>query len=200
MARTSIDLCNAALSLIGANQISSLSDNTREAEACSKAYELTVGASLTVPGGSPMRWSFATRQESLAALADVPVARWAKAWALPDGSLMVHAITSGDAPIVFDIMGDGTVLTDEHDAVVCDHTYRPAEALWPAPFANAFVYELAAVLAMALNENRDLAKTMAGMAAWPGARNADSQQHTAHRLRATRLTSGRFGGRFSGGR
>lgn len=196
MARSSIDLCNAALSLIGANAISSLSGSTREAEACSKAYELTVGAALTMPGGAPFRWSFASRQESLAALTDAPEARWSKAWQLPTACLAVHALTVADAPIAFALYGDNVACTDEWDTVVCDHTYRPDENLWPAFFADAFVYELAAVLAMALNENRDLSAQMAKMARWAGARNADSQQRTAPRLRATRLIAGRFGGRF----
>lgn len=196
MARTSIDLCNAALSKIGANAISSLTDVTREAEACAAEYELAVGAALTTPGGAPFRWSFASRQVSLAALSDTPAARWAKAWQLPDGCLAVHAITANDALIPFDLYGDGKVFTDDHDAVVCDHTYRVEEALWPGFFADCFASDLATRLALILNENAGLAQTIGKTIGWAGARAADSQQRTAQRLRATRLIAGRFGGRY----
>jgi hypothetical protein len=57
------------------------------------------------------------------------------------------------------------------------------------------VQDLASRLAMGLNENTDLAKNLAAGVDWRGVRTADSQARTSPRLRATRLTGARFGGR-----
>lgn len=192
MARTPLDVCNAALALIGANPIATFDDGSVEGVACGQLYENCVGFSLLTPGGSPMRWSFATRQERLAPLADTPEGRWSKAWAMPSSNLKIHAVTENDTPIAFAIYGD-KIFTDQHDDLICDHAFRTHESLWPADFADAVSREMAARLALALNENADLAAEIRKGLFWSGVRTADSQQRTSRRLRATRLRSARFG-------
>ena len=192
MARTPLDVCNAALTLIGANAIAAFDDGSTEGVAAGQLYENCVGFALLTPGGSPMRWSFATRQERLAALTDTPAGRWTKAWQMPALQLKIHAVTENDAPIAFAIYGD-KIFTNDHTDLICDHTFRVHESLWPADFADAVSREMAARLALALNENADLAAEIRKGLFWSGVRTADSQQRTSRRLRATRLRSARFG-------
>lgn len=192
MARTKIDVANAALALIGADAISTFDDGSAEGVAVGLLYENCVGAALLTPGGQPMRWSWATRQEVLARLGDTPTGRWDVAWSLPATCLKVHAVTENDRPITFAIYGN-KVFTDEHSSLVCDHSFRVDESLWPADFADAVSRDLAMRLAMALNENADLAAEIRRGLSWAGVRTSDSQQHTSRRFRATRLRSARFG-------
>lgn len=192
MARSNIDVCNAALTLIGANAIAAFDDGSVEGVACGQLYENCVGAALLTPGGSPMRWSFATRQERLAPLTDAPAGRWTKAWQMPSLALKVHAVTENDNPISFAIYAD-KIFTNHHDDLVCDHSFRVSESMWPADFADAVSREMAARLALALNENADLAAEIRKGLFWSGVRTADSQQRTSRRLRTTRLRAARFG-------
>lgn len=190
MLLTDIDVCNQALTLCGGARISSLEDGTAEAEQCAAHYETTVRAALTAPGGAPFRWSFASRQDTLARLAAVPAGRWAYAYQMPTESLAAHGATQNDSLIAYAIYGD-KLFTDAEGPIVLDHSFRAAETGWPPFFVEAIVAALARKLALALNRDGDLAKIVTPD--WQGARTADSQQRTALRIRATRLTAARFG-------
>lgn len=192
MARTKIDIANAALTLVGADPIAAFDDGSTEGSTVGLLYENCVGSALLTPGGSPMRWSWATRQERLAPLTDTPEGRWSKAWQFPALALKLHAVTENDSPIRYAVYGN-KIFTDDHTDLICDHTFRVDESLWPADFADAVSRDLAMRLAMALNENADLATEIRRGLSWSGVRTSDSQQHSSRRFRATRLTSARFG-------
>lgn len=192
MARTKIDIANAALTLVGADAIAAFDDGSTEGATVGLLYENCVGAALLTPGGSPMRWSWATRQERLAPLTDTPEGRWSMAWQFPALALKLHAVTENDAPIRYAVYGN-KIFTDDHTDLICDHTFRVDESLWPADFADAVSRDLAMRLAMALNENADLATEIRRGLSWAGVRTSDSQQRTSRRLRSSRLTSARFG-------
>lgn len=194
MARTRIDVCNEALAMVGADPIAALDDGSAEGQQCSAHYESTLGTALTVPGGAPMRWRFATSQIDLVRLAATPTGRWAYAYQAPPQLLQMHAVTQGGAPVPFELYGD-KVFSDQMDGLVADFTFRPDEAAWPPHFAGCFAQDLAAKLALALNRDQQLAEQLRRAVGWPGARTADSQSRSSPRLRATRLSGGRFGGR-----
>jgi hypothetical protein len=195
MLLTDIDVCNQALALCGADRIDSFDAGTAEAIQCSAHYETTVRACLTAPGGKPMRWSFATRQDTLAKVAGSPVGRWEHGYQLPTGCLQVHAVLDNDVPVAFAIYGD-KVMTDVDGALVIDHTFRAGTNLWAPFFTDALVAQLARKLALALNRDAELARIVSPD--WQGARTADSQQRTARRIRATRLIGARFVSRNTG--
>lgn len=189
MLLSDIDVCNQALTLCGAALITTLDDDSAEAIQCRQHYETTVRAALTAPGGAPFRWSFATRQEQLARLVDTPAARYAYAYQLPPESLVQHGAVQHGIPIAYAIYGD-KLFTDAEGPVVLDHTFRPEASAWPPFFLEAVAAALARKLALALNRDKELADLVAPD--WQGARTADSQQRTAMRIRATRLTGARF--------
>lgn len=195
MARTAIDVCNEALAMVGAKRIAALNDGSAEGEVCSAHYETVVGAALTVPGGAPMRWRFASKQARLAQMQATPESRWAYAYQMPPDLLRLHAVTVDGHVIEHDTYGD-KLFCDHPDRLVADYTFRAPEAGWPADFAAAVVQELALKLALSLNRDADLAKMLQSTVNWAGPRTADSQARTSHRIRATRLT----GARYSGGR
>jgi hypothetical protein len=189
MILSDIDICNQALTLCGGSTISSLSDGSAEAVQCGQHYETTVRACLTAPGGAPFRWSFASRQEQLSRLADTPADRWTYAYQLPPEMLAAHGAVQNGHLVEYAIYGD-KLFTDAEGPIVLDHSFRAEASAWPPFFVEAVVATLATKLALALNRDGDLAKLV--RPDWQGARTADSQQRTAMRMRATRLTSARF--------
>jgi hypothetical protein len=195
MPRTAIDICNRALSRIGAEDIASLDDESEGARSCAREYEDTLRAALTAPGGRPFRWAFATTQAALTRLSATPVARHAYAWQIPLDCLQLHAILVNDTPIEFARLDD-KVFCDYDDGVVAEYTFQADPDALPAAFVEALVAELAGKLATSLLDNEGLAERLGAEAErrWAGARSADSQAHTSRRIRANRLTTGRFGG------
>ncbi|MCK8787095.1 hypothetical protein M0638_22220 [Roseomonas sp. NAR14] len=200
MPDTAIDIANRALARVGADDIVSLDDDSAEGRACQREYEGVVREALTVPGGAPYRWRFASKQALLTRLQDTPPGRWAYAYQDPSDVLAVHAVTQGDVPVTYDRYDDKVftdALTSAAGDLVMDYTFRPNEAMWPGYFTAGVVRDLAVKLAIGLREDTSLARMVAQTFDWAGARRADSQGQTARRLLGHgRLIPARFGGRF----
>jgi hypothetical protein len=75
---SSVEICNRALQLIGASQIVSLTENSRDARAVNLAYEPCLEAELRI-----RNWNFATKNAVIAALATPPVGGRSNAYQLP---------------------------------------------------------------------------------------------------------------------
>lgn len=193
MPRTKIDVGNAALARVGADRIAAFDDGSAEGAQVSMHYEVVVGQALTNPGGAPFRWSFATMQTPLAKLEAAPWGRWLYAFQQPPDMLRLHAVTLDGRPVRHTIHQD-RILTDEDGGLIADYTFRADEGSWTPDFFANVVQELAAVLAIGLNNDTALAQALARGVQWPGSRTGDSQARSPQRLRATRLTSARFGG------
>jgi hypothetical protein len=187
--RTALDVCSAALVLIGAEPIASLEEGSAEAVACSHLYEPCVADLLTAH-----RWRFAAGQVELARLADPPEARWAAAYQLPPDLLDLHTVTADDRPISYQRYGE-TILceADATTELVADGTFRVAEAVWPAYFAMVVQLRLAGQLALSIGAQQDMAVSLEGQAAvaLARARHLDAAAHTSRTLGRGRLVAGR---------
>lgn len=195
MARSDIDICNRALVRVGSDvAIASLADNSAEATACAREYPETLAAALTMPGGQPFRWSFASAQKALTRLADAPLSRYAHAWQIEADVLMLHAILVNDVPIAFARLDD-KVFCDADADVIAEYTFTPTPPAFIPPFVEALTTDLAAKLAVGLVRDLELAEALRREAErqWAGARAADSQARTSRRVRANRLRAARFG-------
>ncbi len=73
-----IEVCNHALTKLGADRILSLADDNKGARAIAAVYDKLLDAEL-----SRNRWAFAMKRASLPALADAPVWGYARAFLLP---------------------------------------------------------------------------------------------------------------------
>lgn len=195
MARSDIDICNRALVRVGSDiAIASLTDTSAEATVCAREYPETLAAALTVPGGRPYRWSFATSQKALTRLSDTPVARYAYAWQIEPDVLMLHAVLVDNLPIEYARLDD-KVFCDAAERVVAEYTFTPAPPAFSPPFTDALTTDLAARLAAGLNRDLELSEKLRreAMDQWAAARSADSQARTSRRIRANRLRAARFG-------
>lgn len=82
-----ISICNAALSNIGAANISSLTEASAEARACNQFYEQTRDTFL-----QSFDWKIAGRTAALAEVVNDKPGRWAHAYRLPSDCLKVRTI------------------------------------------------------------------------------------------------------------
>jgi hypothetical protein len=188
-ASTPIDVSSRALILIGAQPITSFEDNSTEALVCANMYEDIARSALL-----STRWRFSTNQAVLNRLSEAPTGRYNSAYQLPNGSLMVHAVTVNQSPIEYNIYGNKVFCdTSPSDELVVDYTYRADETDWPSYFTIAVEHSLAAVLATSIARDRNLSELMAiqGKDLMVKARLLDSQQQTTRKLYTSRFIAQR---------
>lgn len=185
VANSAIDIAARALTLVGANPITSFDDVSTEALIANNMYEDMARAALV-----NTRWRFATNQAQLNLLSDAPTGRYDRAYQLPSDMLMLHALTVNDNIIEYAIYGD-KVFTDTStsDAVIADYSFRADELGWPSYFTLAVEYQLASVFASSIARDDTLTKLMDQKADFlmAKARNLDSQQQTTARLVVNRF-------------
>lgn len=81
---SSVDICNMALSHVGANFITSLNDNTTEAKICAAQYDFSRDFVL-----GEREWTFAISRKELAASANAPIFGFDNNFKLPSDTIRV---------------------------------------------------------------------------------------------------------------
>ena len=185
MADSKFDICSKALVLVGANTITSFTENTTESKVSSQLYESTLEALLT-----RTRWRFASKQVTLSKLTTDPTARYDAAYSLPADALIIHTVTVADDVIKYDRYG-GQIFTNTSstDTVVADYTFQPSESDFPPYFKQTLVFELASLYAGAIARNDQLSdlyhkRSIAQLAI---AKAIDSQAQTTRRMEVDRF-------------
>jgi hypothetical protein len=144
-----VGLCNAALGLVGAGAITSLSDASTPAELCTLLYPICRDSVL-----EEREWTFAVERRHLALDGTAPDHGWTKRYLIPSGTLRVLDLDDGY---------DDTKWVREGQYIVCDEdgpihvrllTRVEDPALWSPGFTMALTYRLASALAGPLTENR----------------------------------------------
>lgn len=184
-ATTDIDVCSRALILIGADPITSFTDNNNESLVASNMYEDIARSALV-----NTRWRFATNQFVLNRLSDAPTGRYDAAYQLPSDWLMTHVVTVNDSPIDYQTYGNKLYCdATSNQELVLDYTYRASEIDWPSYFTVAVEYELASMFAASLARDSQLAQLMQQQATAKmiQARNLDAQQQTTRKLTTNRF-------------
>lgn len=163
-----VQICNLALSRVGARRISSLGENTKEAKECNKIYTDTRDFVLAAHD-----WGFARKHATLAAISTPTYPGWDYAYAYPTDCLAARRIkndTGSTSPIAYSLEEDRymnvgkvefeirataaldgkVILTNEPEAVMI-YTARVTDSnLFSAEFIDAFAYRLASDLAVPL--------------------------------------------------
>lgn len=152
MATSIVEICNAALSLIGEKQITNatLSSNTEAERQCSLMFPIIRDKVLR-----EHPWNFAESRATLAALVETPAFEFDYYYQLPSDCLRVLRLYETDEN--FRVEANRRLATD---ATPCQLIYT-AKVTDPAQFdsgyTHAVIYHLAAHLAMVLSDNRTLA-------------------------------------------
>lgn len=163
-----VQICNLALSRVGARRISALSENTKEARECNKIFADTRDAVLAAHD-----WGFARKHATLATVATPTYPGWDYAYAYPvdclaarrikddTGSLSQVAYNSDEeryrnvGKVEFEIRAtaalDGKVVLTNQDDAVLIYTARVTDPnVFSVEFIDAFAYRLASDLAVPL--------------------------------------------------
>ena len=185
MADSKFDICNKALVLVGANTISSFTQNTTESNVAGQLYESTLENLLT-----RCRWRFASKQLQLSKNTTNPDARYASSYALPSDALIIHTVTVSDDVIKFDRYGQNLFTdTTSSDIVIADYTFQPSESDFPPYFKQTLVFELASLFAGAIARNDQLSELYhkRSIAQLAIAKATDGQAQTTRRLNVDRF-------------
>jgi hypothetical protein len=175
MAASSVDICNQALSWLGADLITSLSDNSAEAKTCLANYDLLRDAVMEV-----REWTFAIQRLSLPPMVRAPVYGYSKQFLVP--SSVIRVLSVPDSPTSGSTVGlngggadwlqdvefwrmesqpEGRVILADRQTLVIRAIVRVTnEALWSPTFLQAFAARMAAEIAMPLTESRQLQSDM----------------------------------------
>lgn len=148
-----VQICNLALSQLGAYKIESLSESTEEARQCNLHYDNVRDSVL-----SAHAWDFATKQLTLALLTDT-YEGYDYAYSYPNDCLVAREIYSdSDTKIKFEIIADSdltskVIITDEEDAVLI-YTARVTDPNMYSPlFVNALSLALASTIVQPLKKD-----------------------------------------------
>lgn len=188
MATTKVDICSTALVMIGANTITSFSDDSTEANVCNTVYEDILKSALT-----RHRWRFATEQKQLSLLTAEPTGRYAYAYQLPTQPelLQLITLTVNDIVIPYERYGDKVFLDNygSTSTVICDYIYRADEGEFPPHFILALEYTLASLFAGSIARDSGMIKQFADMAErqYLVAKNIDSAERTTRQLDQSRF-------------
>ena len=192
MSNSKFTISSSALVLVGANMITSFTENTTESKVASQLYETTLENLLT-----RYRWRFAARQAQLSRSASDPTARYSAKYAIPSGALIVHTLTVSDSVIQFDRYEDFLFCdASASDTVVADYTFQPSETNFPPYFRQALIFELASLFAGAIARNDSLSNLYGsrGAAQLAIAKAQDSQAQTTRRMDVSRFRNRRNAG------
>jgi hypothetical protein len=162
-----VEICNLALSHVGAYRISSLSDTTKEAKECSAFYDIALNATL-----EDYDWSFARKRLPLALLSET-YSGWDFAYQYPIDCIIPRKISDptgvntgtsydidsdrynpvGKVKYELAVSGDLSsriILTNKEDAELVYTAKVTNTNLFTNQFIDAFSLKLAAYLAQPL--------------------------------------------------
>lgn len=150
---TQVSVCNSALVKVGADRISSITQNTKSAILLNAIFNQTRDNVLRAHP-----WNFAMKRATLAPTSTTPEFEWDYQYDKPSDMLRVWETYPDDIPHI--IEGE-KILTDESSLDV-RYIYRQDDpATWDACFAEALAWNLAEQIALALTGSLNIQKACA---------------------------------------
>jgi hypothetical protein len=159
---SAVSLASQALTLIRANAITSFTDGSNEADVVNIMYADFVKDIL---GRYP--WSFAKKKISLTVDTTSPVNEWRYSHQMPTDCLRLIAIYASSAigtKPVKDWERHGNYIHSDYATLWGEYIFDPGEAYWPGYFTQYAIYALAALIAMPVTDDPDLAAQMKRLA------------------------------------
>ena len=171
---SNVDICNQALTFLGAERITSLTQNSENARRCNAIFEQTRNEVIR---SHP--WNFAVARVSLALLSTTPVdSSFSAEFQLPADCLKVLTITDQADP---EFKIEGRKLLCDYSEVYIRYIKKVTD---PVQFDDNFIEALAAKLAMKLAYPITESKTLAELSKelyddiLADARSIDAQEGT----------------------
>lgn len=160
-----VDVCNLALSHVGAFPIQSINEATKEARECKRLYLTAKDATLEA-----FDWGFARKEKALGELSGSGVTRsgWDYSYEWPSDCIIPRRIYNSadkfkkiDFEIgVSDDLNKRLILCNEEDAILIYTAAVSNANLFTPTFKEALGYRLASELAFPLRAKQDLKATL----------------------------------------
>lgn len=186
-----VGVCNAALGLVGATSIASLTDSSTNADLCNRMFAICRDAVL-----EDREWTFAVERLSIAADADAPAYGWTKRYLVPSTVLRVlNADDGSDMNDVEWVREGAYILTDQGSPLKMRALLRVEDpAKWSPGFTLALTYRLACALAGPLTENRAKEESLFNLyrVALKAAATSDSMQGRSQSLGPSPIALSRY--------
>ena len=190
-----VAICNQALSLVGAQHITSFDDDQIEAKLCKTIYAPVRDAVLSEHG-----WRFATRWEEIPASANPSPGEYTNEFPLPPDVLSVLFVGRDyEHPEIWQL--EDSAIRSNVNKCKCQVLYQVEDtSKFTATFTQALVARLAAELAIPITNSRTLMENMYAMyeSKVRIAVSKDGQQGRSRRIRSTWLTGARYRGGYVG--
>jgi hypothetical protein len=151
MATTFVEIANRAITYLGGDPITALTDDTKEGRACNRLYEQTRDQ---LQRDHP--WNFGIKRASLSANTTAPVFEYTNAFDFPDGTLRIIEVDTTEEWAV-----EGRqIVTDAAaplDIVYIERVTDPN--LFDAKFIEAYALRLAADIAYDITASQTVSAT-----------------------------------------
>ena len=161
---TDISICSDALILLGASPISSFTEGTDSAQACSRLYPDLRDSII-----SSYVWSWSLKKEQISRLSTAPVNEWQYAYQLPGNMLSgvlavfeTNGTTERSRRYGWEIYGEQ--LFTNMQTVYIDYQQSVAESKMPVYFIRLLRMALAAELAIVITDQATKADYFRGQA------------------------------------
>jgi len=190
-----IDIANMAIGYLGGNRITSLEDESEEAELIQVYYESARDFCL-----ESRAWTFAAKRAELAPLAEAPAFGWSAAFLLPADTMVVREVSrlsTMSYPEEYEREAD-TLLANASSLYIKYTTNWIHETKWSKQFCIAVAHKLAEFMCGPITENRALKKDLALLSeAYLEVGGAtDGMQASPRQAKAYRLKRARYTGRM----
>ena len=156
MATSVVDICNSALVNLGAELISSLTENNDRARACNQFYANSRDAVLT-----QAEWNFAIHQQALTKLSAGPLFGFTYAYLLPASPYCLKALKIENPELDTDWKVKGRQVHSDRDGINLEYIFRNTDVSQYSPlFEDALAYYLASKMAYAITGSRAIVADM----------------------------------------
>lgn len=165
-----IAICSAALNLIGADEILSFDDESRESKVCNSIYFDHRDALL-----QEYRWRFTVRQKQLSLVNQTPLFGFTYVHQLPSDFLALIGTNSSGSHKIF----KDKVFSNEENLSI-EYQSNVDEVDYPSYFKIALQYKMASILASALLQDTSVERIWEDkyLRQLIRAKSTDSQQNT----------------------
>jgi hypothetical protein len=153
MAISRTEICNKALTLVGANPIVNIDDDTQNARIISRVYELALKSIL-----SEAPWVFALRRSLLAQSTDVP--GWydtGEIYTYAKPNECIRIFRTNDPASTWRMVG-ATIISDTNDLGVEYVWYNNTPSTYTASFVEAFIDKLCSDIAFMIVNSKTVAE------------------------------------------
>jgi hypothetical protein len=150
-----VQICNLALSKIGSPPISALTEDSREAQACSMIYEPLRDEVLQI-----RPWASCTKRVALAMLSDVPAFEFSAAWQLPADFLDMVRLGDTDNETINHRIEGRTLLTSTTTANIIYIFRNDDSGTYEPVLVDLIASRMAVDLAMTVAQSAAMAQAL----------------------------------------